>query len=92
MYYTNETANKEHMEEMLYHQNHGGVMRRPDNGFQSGRDVGGINISVNPVILVDCGERTSRTSSDTTTTNNPSVMNTMDAISGFAGTLLGLLK
>lgn len=90
-YYTNETANKEHMEEMSYHQNQYGVMRKPD-GFQSGRDIGGINISVNPVILVDCGERTSRTSSDTTTTNNPSVMNTMDAISGFAGTLLGLLK
>lgn len=81
--------NNRHMEK-LYQQNPSDT--RGGGYPQFDRDAGGINISVNPVIVVDCGERSSKTSSDTTTTNNPSVMNTMDAISGLAGALLGLLK
>lgn len=93
MYYTNETANKRQLEE-AFNQNQYPSVTRDSDRFQSSRDVGGINISVNPVILVDCGERSSHSSADTTTStnNNPSIAEVGSVISGLTGALVELFK
>lgn len=92
MYYTNETANKRQMEEAFYQNQYPSAAR--NSGFQPSRDVGGINISVNPVILVDCGERKSNSSADTTTTtnNNPPIADVGNLISGLTGALLDIFR
>ena len=93
MYYTNETTNKKQMEEAFY-QNHQYPSAAGYSNYQPSRDVGGINISVNPVILVDCGEHKSNSSADTrtTTNNNPSVADFGSIVSGLTGALLDIFR
>lgn len=91
MYHTNEAISKRRMEEAFYQQQYPSGAGNLDR-FQSSRDVGGINISVNPVILVDCGERRSSSSADTTTTTNPSITEMGSLMSGLAGALIDIFK